>query len=340
MTIAKPAAILAFLLAAVIAAVGPVHAHTRNQEAGGTHLTTISRPKLTDWFHKAGHGVFMHFLPGDAESLRKVEKFDVDALARQLQEVGAKYLVITLGQNSGYFISPNAAYDRMTGYQAGERCSRRDLPLDLQKALKAKGIRLMLYLPAQVPNRDAGAQRSFGLPEGPQDQPIDTNFAEKWAEIIQEWSDRYGDRVSGWWFDGCYRHVHFNDSIAKIYNAAVKHGNPRSIVAFNPGIELIHYSQFEDYTAGETNEPFTVAPSGRFVDGSQWHCLTYLGASWGQRGTRYTAEQWAEWTKKVISGGGVVTVDVGPNWDETAGPIGSISADQKAQLLAIKKAVR
>ena len=147
--------------------------------------------------------------------------------------------MFTLGQNSGWFNAPNAAYDRITGYQPGERCATRDLPLDLYRALHAKGIRLMLYLPCQTPNRDIRAQKAFGLPQGPKDQPIDLAFAKQWAEVIHEWSARYGDKVSGWWFDGGYQHIRFNEDIARVYADAVKRGNPNAIVTFNPGIKLI-----------------------------------------------------------------------------------------------------
>jgi hypothetical protein len=126
----------------------------------------------TDWFKDARYGVFMHFLPADAKGLALVNDFDVEALAGQLEMLGAKYFVITPGQNSGYFISPNAAYDEYTGYAPGERCSRRDLPLDLHAVLKARGIRLMLYLPCQTPNGDRRAQKAFGLPEGAKDLSV------------------------------------------------------------------------------------------------------------------------------------------------------------------------
>ena len=267
----------------------------------------------TDWLRDARYGVFMHFLLADAKGLALVQEFDVDALARQLQTLGAKYFVLTLGQNSGYFNSPNAAYDRCTGYAPGERCSMRDLPLDLYQALKPKGIRLMLYLPCQTPNRDARAQRAFGLAQGPRDQPIDIEFARKWAQVIQEWSDRYGDKVAGWWFDGGYDRVRFNEEIAEIYAQAVKHGNPKAIVTFNPGVRLIRHTRAEDYTAGELNEPFKVLPASRWVEGSQWHALTYLGSRWSARDTRYPAEEWAQWVRTAVSQGGAVTLDMGPN---------------------------
>ncbi|HQI27608.1 MAG TPA: alpha-L-fucosidase, partial [Sedimentisphaerales bacterium] len=192
--------------------------------------SAASNPADTDWFCQAKYGVFMHFLPGDPEGLAKVAQFDVENLARQLDALGVGYFVLTLGQNSGYFNSPNATYDRVTGYAAGERCSTRDLPMDLHRALAAKGIKLMLYLPCQVPNADRRAQKAFGLPEGQKDQPIDVAFSRKWAQVIQEWSDRYGDKVAGWWFDGGYKWVGFNEEIAQIYATAVKHGNPKAIV--------------------------------------------------------------------------------------------------------------
>ncbi|NLH18128.1 MAG: hypothetical protein GX455_16250, partial [Phycisphaerae bacterium] len=137
-----------------------------------TSRAAVSGNSNTDWFKDARYGVFMHFLPGDDKQLALVDSFDVNTLAGQLEAMGAQYFVITLGQNSGYYNSPNAAYDKVTGYAAGERCSKRDLPLALYEALKPKGIRLMLYLPCQVPNGDDRAQKAFGLPQGRQDQPI------------------------------------------------------------------------------------------------------------------------------------------------------------------------
>ena len=259
----------------------------------------------TDWFKDARYGVFMHLLPADADGFAKVRNFDVDALADQLQSVGAKYFVLTLGQNSGYFNAPNAVYDKYTGYQPGERCSVRDLPLDLHRALNAKGIRLMLYLPCQVPNGDARAQAAFGLPQGTRDQPLDVAFAKKWAEVIHAWSARYGDKVAGWWFDGGYERIGFNNAIADIYADGVKRGNPNAIVTFNPGVKLIRWTEAEDYTAGELNEPLDTVPAGRWIEGSQWHALTYLGSHWSNRDTRYPADRWAEWVGKVIAKGGV-----------------------------------
>ncbi len=293
----------------------------------------------TDWMKNARYGVFMHLLPDNEETLALVERFDVEKLADQLEVVGAGYFVLTLGQNSGYFNAPNAVYDQQTGYAPGQRCSKRDLPLELSRALAQKGIRLMLYLPCQTPNRDPRAQKAFGLPASPKDQPIDLEFARKWAAVIHYWSDRYGDQVSGWWFDGGYERIHFNEAIAQTYKDAVRRGNPQAIVTFNPGVKLIRYTQAEDYTAGELTKPFTVLPTSRWVDGSQWHALTYLGSSWGKREPRHPDESWAKWIRTATDRGGAVTLDVGPNWDPEKGPIGAISEAHMRQLKAIHSAL-
>lgn len=288
----------------------------------------------TDWFKQAGWGVFTHYLTGPEMSAeewnRRVDAFDVPGLVRQLEATGCRYYVITLGQNSGHFCSPNAAYDRYAAVQPS-KCSKRDLVADLLTALAPKGIKLMLYLPCQTPNADRQAQKGFGLPEGRKDQPIDEAFAKKWAEVIHEWSARYGKGVVGWWFDGGYQHIHFNNAIARIYADAVKRGNPDAIVAFNPGVMLKRWVESDDYTAGEINQPRNTECSGRWVGTSQWHMLSYLGPQWGASPPRFTNEVVTEMTRNIIENEGVVT------WDVPIQPSGLIPEPFVKQLTAVKE---
>lgn len=295
----------------------------------------------TDWMAEAKVGAFMHFLPGEG-TFGLVERFDVACVAEQLAGAGARYFVFTLGQNSGYMNAPNATYERLAGMAPNARCAKRDLPMELAGALKPHGIRLMLYLPCQTPNRDVQAVKAFGVSAEPlnKDRKIDLAFAHKWAQVIQEWSDRYGDSVSGWWFDGGYQWVGFNDAIAAVYAQAAKHGNPKAVVTFNPGVSLKRWTAAEDYTAGELNEPFAAACEGRWLEGSQWQVLTYLGRTWGKRDTRFGDGQWASWVAAVTSKGGCVTVDLGPNYDAAAGPVGAFAGEQLRQLKAIAQAAR
>ena len=295
----------------------------------------------TDWMHTAKIGAFMHFLP-NAKNFKVVDQFDVAAVTKQLADSGVRYFVITLGQNSGYMNSPNATYDKIAGYAPGERCSKRDLPRELAAALKPYGIRLMLYLPCQTPNQDLQAAKAFGLLETPlnHDRKINPAFAERWASVIREWSDRYGTAISGWWFDGGYAWIGFNSEIARLYAAAAKHGNPQAVVTFNPGVGLKRWTDAEDYTAGELNEPFKQTCNVRWLDGSQWHALTFLGKNWGKREPRYADTEWIAWVRAVTTNGGVVTLDAGPNYDASAAPVGTFSDAQLKQLRAITDALR
>ena len=120
----------------------------------------------------------------------------------------------------------------------------------------------------------------------------------------------------------------------------MKRGNPKAIVTFNPGVSLIRWTQAEDYTAGELNDPFGTLPESRWVKGSQWHALTYLGGNWSQRDVRHPTDKWVAWVQAVVAKGGVVTLDMGPNWDQQAGPIGSLDRAQLAQLKAICQALK
>ena len=327
---------LATLLAAGVGTYFWKILHPPATKSDAAAVSESARNPNTDWLRDSHYGVLMHFLPHEAISFALADQFDVDGLATQLESIGARYLVFTLGQYSGYYNAPNGAYDNTVGAAPGERCAKRDLPLDLHRALAPKGIKLVLYLPCQVGFGDARAQAAFGLPQGKQEQPFTAEAVEKWAAVIQEWSDRYGDKVSGWWFDGGYPHLGFDDTMAWAYADAAKHGNPKAIVSYSTALGTSRALEAADFTAGETEDPFHELPSSRWQEGAQWHVLTYLGTRWAARDTRFRTEQWVDWAAKVVAKEGVFTLDMGPNYDPNAGPIGSLAEAQMAQVKAIK----
>ena len=279
-------------------------------------------------------GLFMHFLPNES-TFDRVAEFEVQALADQVERAGADWFVLTMYQNSGWFNAPNAEYDRVTGFKPGERCAERDLPMELADELAKRGIRFGIYLTGQVPNRAADAQKAFGLAEGPADQKLTLEFAQRWGAVFREWSLRYGPKVSGWWIDGCYAWCDFNEEIAAVYRDALRTGNPEALAAFNPGVKKPEWKT-SDYTAGEINEPFEENRFAPTIDGQRAHILTYFGSRWAGRDTRFTVEEWGAWLRKAREGGLAVTIDIGPNFDPAAGPVGGISDKQFRRLLELK----
>jgi hypothetical protein len=301
--------------------------------AGGEEVVSGPGPGRanTDWFAKAGYGVFVHFLakvqnnPETIQSLGRqtswdecVREFDVERFAEGMREAGAGYVIFTINQQTRFLIAPNAAFDRIAGYRPGEACATRDLVLDLHRSLARRDIPLLLYTTGDGPCADPKAAAAFGWTA-----PVTTNYAQRWAEVFREYSLRYGDKVKGWWVDGCYR-VHgnlaYNDETLGILAHALKAGNPNCILAMNNGVEdrVRPYTRHEDFTCGE-QDVFRDVPVSRFVGGAQWHILSFLGfpalgnplgAGWGQPGVRYPAAELAEYVADVNERGGVVSIDV------------------------------
>jgi hypothetical protein len=314
--------------------------------AGGAPLKAQDRAA---WMQTARWGVMTHYLAdwqarahrldiSVEEWNRMVDGFDVEALAKQLQAAGARYYQITVGQNSGYYLSPNPVYDRLTGI-APSKCSRRDLVADLSEALGRRGIKLMIYLPSGAPGQDKAADAALGWQNGPHPNK---EFQRKWEQIIRAWSERWGRKVAGWWFDGCYFPNTMYRSVEApnfgSFAAAARAGNPDAALAFNPGVvyRMLSVTPHEDFIAGEIDKPEFVTvrrAEGGKLDGAQIHMLSYLGRTWGMGDPRFTAAEVIGYTKKVVDAGGAVT------WDVPVQLNGTISQPFLDQLIALRKAI-
>lgn len=298
----------------------------------------------TDWFRDAGYGIMVHFLKevfapegGSKEWNDAVNAFDVAKFAAQAHEAGAGYVMFTLGQNSGYYCSPNAAFDKAVGVQPGDLCSKRDLPMDLAKELKKYGIPLILYLPSNPPVNNKLVSEKFIYPYKKDsatsqfNQPILEN-------MIREWSLRYGKLVKGWWFDGLYSWNNIRSTRMDMtlkhnistHTLAAKAGNKNSIVTYNSGFGKIKANTpYCDYTSGEKSKIDEV-PQGRWVeDGVQWFLFTYLGEKWGGRGQQFETGKLTELAEQIVKNEGVLCLEVVPN------PNGEIIPHHLEQIKAV-----
>lgn len=298
----------------------------------------------TDWLHAAKLGTMTHFLADHASSQApadvtigdwnlRVDAVDVDLLADQIADAGSRYHIFTIGQNSGFYCSPNSTYDSIVG--GPSRLSQRDLIGDLADALARRGVRTIAYLPSHAPANYPQAVEALGFtprwdpsqwslspgsyqPSTGTDERL-TRAQTNWEAVIREWSERWKTKISGWWFDGCYyadtMYRHPDAPNFRSFACAAKSGNPSSLVAFNPGVKMpvICLTEYEDYTAGELNDLWIGnkwhEPS-RFVDGAQLHVLGYLGVTWGMGPIRMPDELAAGYTRYIAERGGTVTWDI------------------------------
>ena len=299
----------------------------------------------TDWFRDAGVGVMLHFLKavfvpegGSKEYNAVVDGFDVELFAEDCKEAGANYVMFALGQNDGYYCSPNHSYDSIVGVAPGTFCSRRDLPADLFKALHKRGIRMMFYLPGNPPIRNELVDAQFKYTYG-KDSPTSQFTQSCWESVIREWSLRYGKNLSGWWFDGMYRGgiIETRSDMRLPHNIsthtlAAKAGNYNSIITYNYGVNTIQSnSPYDDFSAGEEGKIVQVPQTRWVVDGVQWFLFTYLGESWSKAGMRFKTPELVEWSKKVFENEGVICFDI------HAQKNGAIDPDQIRQVQAVRK---
>ena len=302
-----------------------------------THLSLSETSYRADWLHKAKWGVFVHYLAEDNLPVRdwnnRVSNFDVKGVARQLHLIGARYYVITLGQNSGYYCSPNITYDKYVEINPS-KCSSRDLISDLYKELEPFGIKLMVYLTAGAPSHDKTAVSKLEWTNGPE---RNDEFQNKWEDVIREWSLRWGSKVKGWWFDGCYwpnqMYGLSKPPNFKSFAESARAGNPKSIIAFNQGpiYPIPNPTEYADYTAGEVNDPRGIECNGQLVSKTQLHVLSFLGSSWGRGNRQFTDDEVIRTTQNILKCGGAIT------WDVPILNNGLIADQFAAQLLKLNQ---
>jgi len=297
-----------------------------------------------DWMYNGKIGLSTHYVATKLEQSEHLANlFNVVEVARQAKETGAAWFLFTLHHESWIMMAPNSTYDRILG--TGEYTSARDVPLELAKQLNNSNIKLMLYVNLRLSPKSAVSPYVRNKMGG---WPPNDKLIENVAAVYREYSLRYGKNVAGWWVDGArlpeYRNSPNRERWFKMIADAFRAGNPEAIVAFNPGIEVSRYSLEDDYTAGETEE-LTPVPSGRFIDGAQWHAWTYLGGWWGSGGTRFHDKELGNYLSLVITNGGTVTLDVGTLGRSKAArrapfkrtsPIGQIDQTQVMQIIRLK----
>ncbi|MCE5279488.1 MAG: alpha-L-fucosidase [Planctomycetaceae bacterium] len=284
-----------------------------------TQPATASRPGKTDWMHKAKWGVMIHAgstLPKGTWA-QAMDGFDVAALARQAHEVGAGYLMIT-SIHAEHPIAPSAVYEkRFPG-----KCPKRDLIVELADELAKYDLPLMLYFNTNIKWKPNDADVQFH------------------ADMLKEFSLRYGTKVKGWWFDNSFaRHdpamkidAARNTAFQKLIAEAARAGNPNANLGFSPPHGTQRNTPFDDYTAGNLHKLNNVVCPGRFVDGCQWHTLCYLGTTWGSARPRYQGDEATVITKRLTDAGGAVT------WDCPHDTKGRLTDAIVAQLKAVGKA--
>lgn len=282
-----------------------------------------------DWMRDAKFGIMVHYLATLQNALQPhnmgkitswdscVNDFNADLFAQQIHETGAGYVIFTVYQGTRFMCTPSESFERISGYKRGEATSHRDLIVDIYKALQKYNIKLIVYVTGDGTYRDQKANVAFNNPMLQWKQHgnkfiATPQWVNTWAGVLQEWSMRWGKKISGWWVDGTFSFHGYNDTLLGILYKALKSGNPNSALAFNasPQKKVTYYSKWDDYTAGEMNNFEDLPPAGGRLNGAQWHIVSYLGTDWKSPAVRFKRNYLVNYINNVKSLGGVVTINV------------------------------
>ena len=328
-------------------------------------------PNRAAWMAAGGYGMMTHYLiapkggtPQEktADLNRIVDQFDLDHFIKRFEESGADWLIITLGQGTGYLSSRNEFIDRL---EAG--CTpRRDLIPEIGRQLHQRGKRLIVYLPGAHTAADPTVKRLLGLGTA--------GYADRHNAFIRDYSMKLGILCDGWWFDSCGEQ---EESVWRTEMDACRAGNPDAVVAFSgaefcaAGGRIKPICPVEDYHAGEIHlledgkirtdflwppgegilvtaasklrkagqEAAFTMPASQFIDNVQWHCLLPIDLTFNpavpNQFCHYTDKELFRFVDEVKSVGGAITINV-PIEVET----GHLPSDTHSQLVRLGRRLK
>ena len=298
----------------------------------------------TSWMLKAKYGIFMHYqyrillgfsiatnpkfpepaLMTAAQWNQFVDGFDVKGFAGQMAETKVGWVMFCIDDHFfAWQCSPNQAFSDYTGYAPGEKCSRRDLILDLADALNAKDVKLICYfagLNGYMKELKVSAGLSDSTPRGQYNDktPPSGESRKRRLEVLREYCIRYQDKIAGWWFDGIgidsYQDKP-NDwwTIGSI----VRQANPSGVIAFSYGSneQACVRKGLDDFTGGDTwskQDLKRLTPTRLPAqDGILWHGKIYCGNVYHGQGdaNQFSDQELIDWINTCNNQGGVCTLD-------------------------------
>lgn len=297
----------------------------------------------TSWMLRAKYGIFMHYqyrillgysiatkppFPDPSrmtapEWNRLVNGFDVKRFASQMAEAKVGWVMFCLDDHFfAWPCAPNQAFSDFTGYGPGEKCSRRNLILDLADALNAKGVRLICYFAGlngymKEPKVSAGlgdhARGTYN-----ENSPPSSLSRQRRLAVLKEYADRYKDKIAGWWFDGMGPEIYQGEpNDWRAIDSVVHSPNREAVIAFSYGSneQARLCAGVDDYTGGDTwsKQDLTRLTPDRLpaAAGLLWHGKIYCGNVYHGQGdaNQFSDQELIDWVNTCNRQGGVCTLD-------------------------------
>jgi hypothetical protein len=257
----------------------------------------------TSWFKEAGYGIMFQWgnwgfpRTGDKkEPWNKVyEEFDIEAFADKMKLLNPGYIIWSITWRGSRFSMPLESVDKIMGSK--EFTMKYDFVGKLADALNKRGIPMFLYYHpgAEEPQFWATVWKGHDNTGPWQDAKVAI-----WTEI----GERLGKKLAGWFVDNGMPQYYPADFFR--YIKALKAGNPKRLVSFNPG-KFTNCTPYEDVAMGVNhisgkieNSLLTSGPSKGLIA----HYMAVMdGPDWGvwRKNTKIKAPRGGVevWQKKV-----------------------------------------
>jgi len=303
----------------------------------------------TDWFVETKYGVMFHWTDvsqprhGQIKPYSQaVEEFDVIAFSKMVQLTGAGYVIFTVNHLYPHCPAPISSWEEIhPGWT-----TKRDLIGEIAESLDKVGIRLILYMASHLIGKPDGMDETVFLRNMINVRYPDSGFDEdRHVKILNEFGERYGKKVAGYWFDGWdlipqqYPNLRFE----RIFDASKK-GNTDRLIGLNFWI-FPDATPWQEYWAGEADESLKAAKS-RYIEhpvgkGLQRHALFMLEDIWIHRGVDsemkapiFTEEELIEYVNSLTANEGVATINLGIYQD------GAVGKKSLKLMEALREAIR
>ncbi|RKP54439.1 hypothetical protein D7Z26_13905 [Cohnella endophytica] len=298
-------------------------------------------------FMSGKYGIFQHYrynyngLGGGLSNWNsQINSFNVNTWANNVAAEGVSWVMFTVGQGQGYYVSPNSKYDSvLTSWGLPARSPNRDLINELADAMHARGIKFFAYFVGDAngdqhmdPDGRKAMLQSNTLADANGNWVLNQTFRDNTIGIVQEWANRWGTKIDGWFIDGIGE---WPDADKTRYINTLKAPNPNTVVTLNAGSFGIQSTK-QDYVAGEIFTTIVGAPvpTSRWgTGGMQWHGCYYLGGGWGGGGVDNPDSTIIDYTRSVLTKGGAFT------WDQFVGTTGNFDQGQYNQMINMKNAL-
>lgn len=201
------------------------------------------------WLKEAGYGIMTQvggwaYPPkGDKKPWPGfAEDFNVKAFVDKVSDMGGKYIVWSATWSDYLFPAPINAIAEVLP----ERVSKRDLIGDLIKECQKHNIKVMLYYHLGHDHKEVLLKKGW-KDSSMQDYTARTKWLDREMKIFREIGERYGKGLDAIFLDDAV--VWYPADFEKL-GAALKAGNPKRLICYNPWIAA-NITPFQDFYCGE-----------------------------------------------------------------------------------------